>query len=125
MKDLQCLLERDGFAVFDRPTLAFFAIGKQMDTFAAAKCFRAFHDFANTRTVRVPNRFQLEQMEHDSLIEDFGYHDDGSFGMIANLGRWNTRNITAQSLLRKYLSYILKMVDYHLLKNGLVEVTNW
>ena len=69
-----------GFEVCDRPTLAFFAIGKQLNVQAAVECFLEFYKLADTLHFRFPDINQIEQLVADGFIEGIGCQSDGTMG---------------------------------------------
>jgi len=122
--NLRNLLRHHGFDVRDRPTLAFFLIGKKWAVQSAAKCFQKFYKLVNTPEFTSPNRSKLEQMEIDGLFEGFAWNGDGTFGSLVNLGKWNVSHHTAPYITREMLCYVLQMVDVGLLRAGITILIN-
>jgi len=122
--NLRNLLRHHGFDVRDRPTLAFFLIGKKYAVQLAAKCFQKFYKLVNTPEFTSPNRSKLEQMEIDGLLEGFAWNRDGTFGSLVYAGKWNVSHHTAQYITREMLCYVLKMVDLGLLRAGMTILVN-
>jgi len=125
IRDLRIFLWNNGFDVSDRPTLVFFAIGKQLDVQKAGKCFIDIYNlFLNTGELTSPDRLRLEHMEVDGFIEGFARHYDGSFGWLLNARKWNFGHHDANYVFRALLCYIFKMVDLRVLKRGITIVVN-
>lgn len=124
MLDLHVLLKAHGFEVYDRPTLAFFAIGAKHDIQAALLFFQEFYKLAQTQEIRFPDHMRMAQMEADGFLEGFARHHDGTYGGLLNPGRWNVENNQALNVVRELLCYHLHIVDFSLLKNGATVVAN-
>ena len=124
MIDLSLLLRDHGFEVIDRPTLAFFAIGKQHDVVAAAHCFVEFYKLANSIEFRFPDLSRMEQMAADGLVEGFGRQPEGTAGMMVSTGNWNAENNLGLYVAREMLCHILYRADFPLLKKGLTNIGN-
>merc|ERR1719245_292892 len=124
INELQMLLRENGYLVFDRTTLAFFAIGKDLHITTAAKCLINVYQLLNTIEFKKPDRARVEQMEKDKLIEGFARHGDGTFGPCWKLSNWGAWDYMTTYLLRKVLCYIFNMVDFTLLRGGLTHIIN-
>jgi len=124
LKDLQILLRDKGFEVIDRTTLSFFALGKELDVWAAAQCFIYIYQLLITAEFNRPNRALMEQMAEDDFVEGFARHHDGTFGALFKLRNWNIAKHFTAYLFREVLCYIFNMVDYTLLRGGLTHIIN-
>jgi len=124
IRNLYALLRYNNFIVLHRPTLAFFALGAELDVRAAAQYFVNFDNLRKTEEFKSPNRERMEAIEVDGLIEGFAWHKDGTFGPLINLQKWNVRNHTAAYVVREALCYIFNMVDLAHLRRGLTAVCN-
>jgi hypothetical protein len=122
--NLQAVLLYNNFVILDRTTLAFFAIGMELDVRAAAQCFVNFYNLANCAEFKSPCRVRMEAMEEDGLIEGFAWHKDGTFGPLVNIQKWNVANHTAAYIVRESLCYTFHMVDLSHLRMGTTEVFN-
>jgi len=78
-----------GFEVFDRPTLALFAIGKQFNIQAAVKCFLEFYKLATTMHFRFPDITQIEQLVADGIVEGIACQGDGTAGLFIRPANYN------------------------------------
>jgi len=122
--DLHLSLRDEGFNVTDRTTLAFFALGKELNIPAAAQCFLHIYQLLNSAEFQFPNRSLMEQTMKDTFVEGFARHHDGTFGALLNLKNWNVAEHVIPYLFREVLCYIFNMVDYTLLRGGLTNVMN-
>jgi len=124
IRNLYALLRHNNFIVQDRPSLAFFALGAELDVRAAAQFFVNFVSLANTEEFKSPSRERMEAIEADGFIEGFAWHKDGTFGPLVNLQKWNIRNHTAAYIVREGLCYVFNMVDLARLRRGITAVFN-
>jgi len=124
MHDLHVLLKGRGFEVNDGPTLAFFAVGAQHDTQAAALFFQEFYKLARTWEIKFPECTRMDQMAKDCCVEGFARHHDGTYGGLLNFGRWNVENNLALNVVREFFCYHLNVVDFSHLKRGVTVVAN-
>lgn len=122
--NLRVLLKNIGFDVVHRATLAFFAIGSQLDIRKAAKHFVNLHNLSKTVEFKCPRREVLQSMENYGLVEGFARHRDGTFGPLVHGAKYNLQSHQAAYIAREALCYILSMVDLSLIRNGLTSVTN-
>ena len=83
--NLRVLLKSIGFDVVDRATLAFFAIGLELDFREAAKRFVNLHNLSKTVEFYSPRREVLQSMENDGLVEGFARHRNGTFGPLVHI----------------------------------------
>jgi len=123
MIDLSKHLREHGFEVCDRPTLAFFAIGMQLDVQAALECFLEFYKLAATLHFRFPDISQIEQLVANGLVEGIACHSDGTTGLFIRPAnhQWE---IPAIYIVREMLCHILRMVEFSVLKNGATKIAN-
>jgi len=77
MNDLHSLLKDYGFEVFDRKTLAFFALGNLNNVPAAATYFCEFYKFAMTKEVMFPDRAEMG----NDVTEGAARQGDGTLGL--------------------------------------------
>jgi len=123
MVDLQILLRGYGFDVTDRPTLAFFALGKQLNIWAAVNCFKEFYTLASTLLFRFPDLSHVEQLVADRLIEGFASQSDGTAGLCIKPSQYHG-DPPAMYVVREMLCHILHMTEFSLLKKGTTEIAN-
>jgi len=124
LTDLRILLKNIGFDVVDRATLAFFAIGSELDIPKAARRFVNIHRFLITVECKSPSREILESMQNSKLIEGFVRHQDGTFGTDVHVEKWDPHILTAPYIAREMFCYIFSMVDLSLIRNGMKSVIN-
>jgi len=123
MVDLQILLRGHGFDVTDRPTLAFFALGKQLNIWAAANCFKEFYKLASTLLFRFPDLSHVERLVADRVVEGFASQSDGTAGLCLKPSQYNG-DPPAMYVVREMLCHILHMTEFSLLKKGTTEIAN-
>jgi len=123
MSDLQTLLRKYGFEVVDRPTLAFFVVGRKYDVHAAARCFLDFYKLVNSSEFKYPNCSLVEQEEHMEAVEGFARHPDGTLGVFLCVGKWE-RNRVSDYAIRKQICHLLWNLDLSMLRAGITCVVN-
>jgi len=124
MFDLSENLRVHGFEVSDPPTLALFAIGKQLNIQAAVKCFLEFYKLATTMHFRFPDITQIEQLVADGLIEGVACQRDGTAGLLIRPANYNVDHTPTIYLVREMLCHVLHVAEFPLLKNGTTGIGN-
>jgi len=118
--DLHLELRNHGFEIYDRKTLAFFALGNVNNTPAAASYFCEFYKFANTKEVKFPDR----AMMGNTVTEGAFRQDDGTLGLYFIGSNWNVESCRGVYIAREKFCYFLKMVDIAMLRAGFTFVAN-
>jgi len=120
MKDLHLLLKEYGFEVYDRKTLAYFALGNKNNVSGAATYFCEFYKFVSTAEMMFPDRAKMVK----DVTEGAARHRDGTLGLYFTARNWNSDKTLAAYLAREALCYFLKLVDYPILAAGFTYIVN-
>jgi len=120
IRDLHLMLINHGFEVYDRKTLAFFALGNLDNISRAASYFCEFYKFITSEEVKHPDRAMME----NSVTEGALRQGDGTLGLYFICSNWDTETCRGVYIAREKFFYFLKMVDLAILRTGFTFVAS-